>query len=213
MRYFWTTLAILCAITAIIFLFFVFSVQVKNSITFTDDTAITTPLITIADPSVGPADAPVTIVDYGDYACPACSRVDSALQDLSATYKDKLRIVWKDMPNSSAHPEAINAAVAARCAGKQNKFWEYHNMLMGNQTALGADLYTQIATSLGLKESAFSRCATNQETLALVERGFEEGAALGITATPTLFINGERYSGNMTTADLGKRIEAIIAGL
>ncbi len=213
MRYFSQIFGIIVAITAVIFLFFIFSVRVGNNISFTDQTTATEPMITIADPSVGPATAAVTIVNYGDYGCPTCALLDNTLQDLSATYKDQLRIVWKDMPNTSAHPEAMNAAIAARCAGKQNKFWEYHNMLMQNQNSLGSDLYQQIATDLKLKESSFTRCLTSQETLPLVERSFEEGASLKVAATPTLWINGERYSGNFTSADLVKKIEAVIARL
>jgi protein-disulfide isomerase len=210
MRYFWQSIIGLGVVSAIIFLFFVFSVRVGNNINFTDADSPTAPLITIADPSVGPATAAVTIVDYGDYGCLACSRLDSVLQNLSATYGNRIRIVWKDMPNSSAHSEAIDAAVAARCAGKQNKFWEYHNLLMQNQTALSAELYTTLASTLKLKASSFANCVNNQETLALVERGFDEGAALKITATPTLWINGERYSGDLTERALSQKIDSLL---
>jgi protein-disulfide isomerase len=209
MKYFWHIFALIIGVTAVTFLFFALSVRVKNNVNFTGGTATkSAPEITSADPSIGPLNAAVTIVDYGDYQCPACADLEANLKTLQGTYGTSLRIVWKDMPNSSSHPEAINAAVAARCAEKQKQFWGYHALLMANQSLLGHDFYLDAASTLKLKASTFSQCLTNQDTLPLVQRGYDEGIALQITATPTIFINNERYTGDLSLADLKHSVEA-----
>lgn len=214
MRYFWHFLGLATIIVIFIVLFFSLSLSVKDKITFTDEAeTLTTPTITIADPALGSLEAPVTIVNFGDYECEACARLEDSLISLRAEYSDKLRIVWKDMPNTSQHAQALNAAIAAQCAGEQDKFWEYHSLLMINHAKLSSELYTEIATELNLKERPFTRCLEDQSTLPLVQRGFEEGLALGITATPTVYINGERYTGTMTTSELRRIIENLITNL
>ncbi len=213
MRYFWHFLIAATVIVVFIVLFFSLSLGTKDKITFTDQSSITTPTVTIADPSQGPNAAPVTIVNYGDYQCQNCAELDMSLVALRAEYPDALRVVWKDMPNTSQHKEALNAAVAAHCAGEQDEFWEYHSLLMINQTILGPELYTQIATELNLKDRPFARCLEDQNTMPLVQRGFDEGISLGITATPTLYINGERYTGSMKTSDLRRIIDNLISEL
>lgn len=213
MRYFWHFLTVAGLLTVMIVLFFSFSLSTKNRITFTDDAKLSVPIITIADPALGPATAPITLVNFGDYQCKGCADLENSLIALKAEYGDTLRIVWKDMPNTSQHSEAMNAAVAAQCAGEQDKFWEYHTLLMINQPLLGPELYTQIATELELKDKPFARCLENQSTLPLVQRGFDEGVALGITTTPTLFINGERYTGAMTTSELRRIIDGLTSNM
>ncbi|MFA5947067.1 MAG: thioredoxin domain-containing protein [Patescibacteria group bacterium] len=210
MKYFWQFFAVIIGLSAVIFLFFVLSVKTKDSITFTGQRIVTTPEITSADPSRGPANAPVTLVMYEDFQCSACAELEPVLNTLLANYGTALRLVWKDLPNNGAHPEAIPAAVAARCAGKQNKFWEFHDTLMANQPLLGDDLYTRIAGELKLKANAFSQCVKNQDTLPLVERGYDEGLALQIASTPTIFLNGTRYSGSLSLSELTRAIDALL---
>ncbi len=210
MKYFWQAFGILAAITVIIFIFFAFSVRTKNAVTFTGLPRPTTPEVTSADPQVGPQNAPVTLVDYGDYQCPACAELESTIVALRAQYGDKLRIVWKDMPNASVHPEALHAALAARCADKQKKFWEYHALLFANQSLLGSDLYMKIAGQLKLNTDTFNRCLTNQDTLPFVQRGFDEGTALGLSTTPTVYLNGKRYDGDLTQGAMSRAIDLIL---
>jgi protein-disulfide isomerase len=194
MRYFWHFFIAIVTLGGIVLLFFAFSLRVKNNITFTDD-AVTQPTITIADPILGPADAPVTIVNFGDYQCEGCRELEQTLANLVVAFPGKIRIVWKDMPNESKHPEAITAAIAARCAGEQDKFWEYHDLLFANQSLIGAELYTTISTELGLRDRAFAKCLEDKTTAPLVQKTYDEGIALQLTATPTIFLNGERYTG------------------
>ncbi len=209
-RYFWHVFILIIALTLITFLFFAFSVKVKNSINYTDKTVVTAPLVTTADPSIGPATAPVTLVDYGDYECPSCATIESTLNALKSSYGDSLRLVWKDLPNDSIHHEATNAAVAARCAGKQGKFWEYHALLMANQSQLGSGLYTELATQLKLNTGSFASCVTNKDTLPLVQRTYDEGIALGIPSTPSIWLNGVRFNGNPDAATLKRAIDLLV---
>jgi len=213
MKYFWQFFAVIIGITLVIFLFFVLSVKTKNSITYTNQKIITSPEITSADPQLGPANAKVTLVAYEDFQCETCATFEGVLNTLRTNYGTDLRVVWKDMPNSSTHKEAVPAAIAARCAGKQNKFWEFHNVLMANQPLLSTDFYTATAANLKLKANAFAQCLTNQDTLPLVQRGYDEGIALQISSTPTVFINGTRYTGNLTLAELSRNIDDILHAL
>lgn len=212
MRYFWHAIIAIVFVAAIIFIFFIFSLKGGNHVTFTDSTTpITEPTVTIADPSVGDADAPVTIVSFGDYSCDTCADVENTLIDVIAKFPNQIRLVWKDMPNTSAHPEALNAAIAARCAGKQAAFFPYHSYLFANHTSLGSELYTSIAQSLKLNERTFSRCVEKQETLPLVEKSYDEGIALKITATPTIFINNERFTGAVSASEIEGAIRSALA--
>lgn len=213
MRYFWHFLLLAILATTFIVLFFALSLSTKDKITFTDQNSLTEPIVTIVDPALGPKTAPVTLVNFGDYECAGCANLENNLSAIRAEYGNQVRIVWKDMPNSSQHPEAISAAVAAHCAGEQDAFWSYHNLLMQNSANLEPALYLQIADELELKSKPFARCLEDESTLPLVQRGFDEGLALGITATPTIFINGERYTGAMTTSEISRVIDTLISAM
>lgn len=211
MRYFWHGMIAILALALVIFVFFAFSLNSSHRIRFTDTNAPTAPTVTIADPSIGADSARVTIVNFGDYQCDGCAKLDETLTAVAATFPGDIRLVWKDMPNDSVHAEALNAAVAARCADKQDKFWEYHAYLFANQSSLSADLYTALADQLGLKASTFARCIEKQETLALVQKSYDEGVALNIAATPTIFLNGTRYTGSMTESAITSTVRSLLA--
>lgn len=213
MRYFWHAMIAIAVLALIVFVLFGLSVDVKDNIAFTDTLdELSEPTVTIADPTIGPDDASVTIVNFSDYECEACADLHQALTEVYAEFPGQVRIVWKDMPNTTTHPEALNAALAAHCAGKQDdeQFFTYQAYLFANQNSLGADLYASLATELGLKATTLTRCIENQDTYALVQRGYEEGLALRLTATPTIYINGERYAGGTSTSQLTSAIRAII---
>jgi len=211
MKYFWHFVVSISVLALILFTFFGASLRFGNSIAYTDQIIITEPSITFIDPAVGNADAKVTIVVFGDYGCDACATLDETLIDILARdYPNDLRIVWKDLPNTSQHPEALQAAIAARCSGEQGKFWEYNALLMKNQASLGAELYNTLSIQLALKGSAFATCMDQQTPSPLVQQSYEEGIALGISATPTIFINGTRYSGAVDKGTLKTMIRQIV---
>ena len=147
------------------------------------------------EPSRGPVEAPVTIVEYSDFQCPFCSRVGPTLAELTSTYGEKVRIVYRDYP-LPMHAQAQAAAEAAQCAHAQGKFWEYHDRLFAEQEQIGApDKLTQVAGAVGLDAAAFKTCLDGGQFRQAVTDEKTEGERLGITATPTFFINGRLMSG------------------
>lgn len=167
---------------------------------------VTEPSIDFANPSKGPADATVTIVEYGDFLCESCGLMRSALAQVMEEHRDKVRVVWKDFPNVEAHPGTDVAAVAARCAQQQGAFWQYHDLLLEGGAATANDAsYRTFARALGLDEQAFSACLDTRDTLAMVDRDFIEGQLLQVDATPYFFVNGQRY-GSITTYENLARI-------
>jgi protein-disulfide isomerase len=156
---------------------------------------------------LGPTDAPVTIVYYGDYECPSCANHSSALAEAITKFSGQVRLIWKDLPNPRLHPEARNAALAARCAGEQGYFWEYHDRLYEDQNALTATNYVIFARQLGLDQESFETCLAEERPKALIDRDIEEAIELGVNATPYTFIGDRRMSGALSAAELELLIE------
>jgi protein-disulfide isomerase len=152
--------------------------------------------VTVAptDPAKGPANAPITIVEYSDFQCPFCARVNPTLDRVVQTYGDKVRIVFKDYPLPN-HAEAPKAAEAAHCAGEQGKFWEMHDRLFANQQALQLPMLKQQATALGLDMSAFNQCLDSGKHASRVAENMKEAESLGVSSTPTLYVNGRPVVG------------------
>jgi protein-disulfide isomerase len=148
-----------------------------------------------ADPALGSASAPVTIVEFSDFQCPFCQRVAPTLKQVQKTYGDKVRIVWKDFPLTQIHPEAFKAGEAAHCAGEQGKFWEYHDRLFANQQALQPDSLKKYAADAGLDAAKFNACVDTSKYGDRVREGVAQGSRLGVNSTPTLYINGRMLSG------------------
>ncbi len=212
MKYFWHFVISIGVLALILFAFFGASLPFGNNIVYTDQNKITEPSITFVDPVLGKPDARATVVLYGDYGCELCATLDETLVNLLADdYPNDLRIVWKDMPNTSQHPEALNAAIAARCAGEQGKFWEYNALLMKNNSDLGATLYNTLAIQLALNASPFASCLSQQTPAPIIQQTYEEGLELGVSATPTIFMNGMRYTGAVDKATLKTMIRQILA--
>jgi protein-disulfide isomerase len=148
-----------------------------------------------ADPARGSASAAVTIVEFSDFQCPYCQRVSPTLKRLQETYGDKVRIVWKDFPLTQIHPEAFKAAEAAHCAGDQGKFWDYHDRLFANQQALAAGDLKRYASDMSLDMAQFNACLDTSKHAERVRSGVEAGNRLGVSSTPTIYINGRALSG------------------
>ncbi len=150
------------------------------------------------DPYLGREDAPIVIVEFSAYACPYCGRhFDETLGPLLDTYGEYIRYVYRDFPSINPNV-SYPASLAANCAREQNMFWEYHDQLFANQNTLtqtGEVFMTQVASDLGLDMGAFSNCLTTQQYLDEVNDDFNAGVALGITGTPSFYINGQAHSG------------------
>jgi len=146
---------------------------------------------TAGNPSQGPENAPVTIVEFSDYQCPYCVRwYQEVYTQLMKDYKGKIRFVYRDFPLYSIHPEAQPAAEAADCAGEQNAYWQYHDALFGQKDGLGAQAYTQYASELGLNVDQFNNCVSEHRFKTEVDADFKFATSLGVSSTPTFFVNG-----------------------
>jgi len=145
-------------------------------------------------PSVGPKDAPVTIVEFSDYQCPFCGRVRSTIWELVDEYKDKIRYVFMDFP-LSFHKQSEKAHEAALCAGEQDKYFEYNKKLFANQRALAMTDLKKHATDLSLNSKKFDKCLDSGKFEQTVMNHLKAGMEAGVSGTPAYFINGIMISG------------------
>ena len=142
----------------------------------------------------GPEDAEVTIIEYSDFQCPFCARVQPTLAQIEATYGDRVRRVYKHLP-LRIHPEAPGAAAASEAALRQGKFWEMHNKIFASQRELGDAVYRRFAEELGLDLERFDADRNSPEVKQRIERDEQEAQSLGVSGTPAFFINGRFLSG------------------
>jgi protein-disulfide isomerase len=148
------------------------------------------------DPVRGNPAAPITIVEFSDYQCPFCARVNPTLAKIRETYGDRVKIVFKDYPLPN-HPQAPKAAEAARCAGEQSKYWEMHDAMFANQRALEVPSLKQTARAIGLDGTAFDQCLDSGKWQATIRAGSELGEQMGVNSTPSLYVNGRALIGAM----------------
>jgi protein-disulfide isomerase len=143
------------------------------------------------NPSLGPADAAITIIEFSDYQCPYCRKWEQeAWPKIQAAYPGKIRLVYRDFPLYSIHPESEAAAIAADCAGDQQKYWEFHDLLFSDQLPLGQDSYIKYATQVKLNVDQFTECITAQKFKENVSSNYSYASNLGVNSTPTFFVNG-----------------------
>jgi predicted DsbA family dithiol-disulfide isomerase len=148
----------------------------------------------------GPKDAPVTLVEFADYECPYCSKVDPLLQDAEKEYGNRLKVVFKDFP-LPMHKDAEKAAEGAHCAGEQGKFWEFHDLLFSSHQVDVPSLKSH-AAELKLDQAKFDACLDSGAEAAAVKKDQTEGMRLGLTGTPSFFVNGHFFSGAADSAML-----------
>jgi protein-disulfide isomerase len=162
-------------------------------------------LVTAEDPSLGPADAPVTLVMFCDFECPHCGRSREAVTAVAQRRRD-VRVVYRDFPIVRAHPQAGLAAEAAACAQDQGRYWQMWERLFDNQGHLDPSSLRRYAQAIGLNGTAFDECLASGRHRAgwLADR--RDGEALGVVGTPTFFLNGRRLEGELTAAGLEAQI-------
>lgn len=161
------------------------------------------------DPSTGPVDAPVTIVEFSDFQCPYCRKSVAVLKELRRIYGQKIRVVYRDYPGPN-HPYALQAAEAAQCAAEQGKFWEYHDLLFDRQAPGKGWDFPALAKELGLKQDAFAACITTGRYREEVTHDLQEAIKLGMTSTPTFFINGRPLVGAQPVAAFQALIDKLL---
>ena len=148
--------------------------------------------VTDADHSMGPATAPVTVVQYGDYQCPYCGEAYPVIARVLKEFPDQVRFVFRNFPLAEIHPEAVDAAIVAEFAAEKGEFWRAHDLLYENQHELGLPLYERICATLGLSMQELREAAKRPAILDRIRADENGGIRSGVNGTPTFFINGER---------------------
>jgi protein-disulfide isomerase len=162
-------------------------------------------------PEIGSAAAPVTIIEFSDFECPNCRRLEPALLALRRDDASRIRFVWMDFP-LEVHRHAMLAAVAARCAGEQGQFWPYHDALMSGREALSEGNLKDLGDRLGLEPNKFSLCLAQRRYEGVVESDLDAGDAIGISGTPSLIFNGRLYTGGLSFAELEAAVDSAQTG-
>jgi protein-disulfide isomerase len=150
----------------------------------------------------GPIDAPIALVEYGDYECPYCGEAYPIVKAIQERLGDRLCFAFRNFPLVNSHQYAEHAAEAAEAAGAQGRFWEMHDLLYENQDALEDEYLARYAATLGLDAERLIKEVLAGTHTARVREDFRSGARLGVNGTPSLFINGVRYDGGPDVEEL-----------
>lgn len=153
------------------------------------------PPVNSTDHIRGNSNAPLELVEYGDFECSDCGHAYPIIKTIQQTLGDDLKFVFRNFPLTQIHPHAVNAAVAAEAAALQNKFWEMHDMILQNQKHLESEDLLVYAIKIGLDPNQFENDMQNNALRAKVEADFESGVRSGVNRTPSFFINGVKYEG------------------
>src|SRR5882724_4460596 len=151
--------------------------------------------------------AKVMIVEFSDFQCPYCGQVEGTLKNVLAKHEGVVALAFRDYPLSQIHPLAQGAAEASRCAGEQGKFWEYHDLLFGDQNGLDRNGLIAKAEKLQLDAKQFDTCISSERYKAQIQQDNQEGLRAGVSGTPGFFINGIFMSGAQPEATFEKAIE------
>jgi protein-disulfide isomerase len=168
-------------------------------------------VVTAGAPVRGAADAPVTIVEFSDFHCPFCRKIQPVLEQVRAKYGSRIKLVFRDFPLDSLHPQARVAAEAGRCANEQGKFWEFHDKVFAGDPDASQAALDRIAKEAGMDVTAFETCRTSGKYRSVVQASSEEGTKLGITGTPTFFVNGRILVGAQPFEAFVKMIDEELA--
>lgn len=199
---------IFAVIVLAVFSLLIFTNQ-RNEVTFEGDATKVINEGPIADRVYGNEDQKVVLIEYGDFQCPACGSMFPAVRELKETYKDELTFVFRNLPLTNIHPNALASAVAAEAAGQQGKFYEMHDMLYENQQAWSSasvgdrtGIFEGYAQAIGLNMDQFKSDLSNKDVSQKIERDRATAKTLGATSTPTFVLNGQKLpEATATNAD------------
>ncbi|MGH7983737.1 MAG: DsbA family protein [Candidatus Udaeobacter sp.] len=150
----------------------------------------------------GTVDAPIALLEYGDYECPVCGEVQPIVTEIQRRLGDDLCFAFRHFPLTNIHPHAEHAAEAAEAAGEQGAFWPMHETLFANQDALDDESLAEYAIALGLNEARFIEDVVSGANTQRIREDFRSGVRAGVNGTPCLFINGQRYDGERVLESL-----------
>ena len=163
--------------------------------------------VTPQDHVVGPSDAPVTLVEYGDYECPHCAQAHPIVATLVEQLGDQLRFAFRHFPLTQVHPNAEAAAQSAEFCGAHGQFWEMHDALYANQAALSLPLLFALVRELGLSDEGLRESLASGTYAPKIRSDFLSGVRSGVNGTPCFFINGRRHNGSYAFEELYSAIE------
>ena len=173
------------------------------------------PPVSDHDHSAGAADAPLVLVEYGDYQCPHCAAADPAVRAVQKALGKELRFVFRNFPLAEAHPAAEPAAEFAEGAATQGKFWEAHDAIFAwsrrhGPPSLGPSAFAAIAEALSLDLRQLEADVDEHRYLERIKNDFNSGVRSGVNGTPTFFINGNRFDGAPTFEELNEALRALL---
>jgi protein-disulfide isomerase len=163
------------------------------------------------DPSFGPKDAKVVVVEFSDFQCPFCQQVWPVVKEILKNYGDKILFIYRDFPLTDIHPQALIAALAGECADEQGKFWAMHDKIFADQDNISEANLKTYAVQIGLNSLQFNQCLQSEKYLAEVKEDLEAGLAAGVQGTPTFFINGAPVRGAVPLSVLESLILAALS--
>jgi protein-disulfide isomerase len=149
---------------------------------------------TSGSPVTGPANAPITLIEFSDFQCPYCIKAVPQIQSILKAYPTEVKLIFKEFP-LEIHSEAAFAASAALAAHKQGKFWAMHDALFANRNDLSREIILALAKGIGLDMNRFETDLASPAIRQAVLKDIQDGDQAGVEGTPTLFINGQRYNG------------------
>ena len=165
-------------------------------------------------PSEGPDDAPIVIVEFSDFQCPFCTKWhNETYLPLMEEYPDQIKLVYRNFPLTSIHPDAYLSAEAAMCAGNQGRYWDYHEALFESVYGLSSDALKQYAEELGLEMNSFTVCLDEHEYKDFVRADMEYAMSIGVQSTPTFYVNGQLVVGAQPIQVFREIIELELAKL
>lgn len=167
---------------------------------------ITGPIIDGNDPSLGAENGQVVITEFADFECSYCLKQEKIIRELLEEYSGKIKLIWKDFPDVKISSPSFQASIAGRCAGKQGKFWEYHDLLFSHGN-YNKDLFIELANNLGLKIDDFGACLQNEGVIRSINDNILEADALEITGVPFLYINDKEIMGEVDKEELKNIID------
>lgn len=163
------------------------------------------------DPSLGNPNAKARLIEFANFDCPYSYATFPGLREALQKYAGKIYFVYKDFPLTDVNPNSLPAANAAACAGEQGKFWQMHDKLFINHKNLTDEDFKNYSRQIGLDTVKFNSCYDSSKYLSEIEKDFNEGVELGVTATPTFFLNGYKIQGNVPKEILFQLIEKALA--